>query len=1303
MRCWFRVVKLWFKYILKSPDKPFGELAAVWVRFEWQSEGAKGNKPHVHSGLSLVPGSEPKLRTMRRVDNHERHVFNKDNKTDYFSLIDRKLIKDREEYKQLRCLLEQMKSHNCQVGRCMKPAADGKRYCRYQRAVGAVEPGFKDITHFEKEETMRILEEIGLVNEDGSVVDILKSLKHYYCSGEGDVVNPFHGETSVILRCKHDAQACGGRFSVSYLCKYVAGPEEHKKVSLTAKDDAGHDVDVEREPFEHEKLKQCVLLAQQRRQNQGREEPLQREIASTEQTWKMCKLDYIITNKGFISINTKPRDKRAVVKKQSKYQIGGKLIDPQDNQLRLVKLRENSQRQFSANQIAMMHETLQSEFFPDKIVMFSMRCPENMMIDTVEHYIKYFVFSPCPKKELIFHENFNECPWIDGCGNRVKVSYAHLEDLVQYVTKRINQRDQHPLLRDMQQLLIQLINDKMISPPTDAAKRFVFHDTVQKIVVFPHTVPNDFNKFLIHLLYTQGRITTERDLFDTLSLRGAFQNAKLVADSDNVTIHEVRMIMKRFTVELLAFYPIGRRRFEHYLAVIWSGLKKYLLEHNDVNYLSIPAHTERAIQVEAEERLDELESKNINQLVNTLYVAPIRRLPERQDLLERRPCHFEPMLYQASENQSLESALEQQNAYQVCKNCVDSYLDPTTMMVYFPLLLGPPGVGKTHILLNVAVYCLSKTLKTVVTSFTAERARLLGGHHLHLLFSLPIEDPSTHILNSQSTADAACLVLAGQPEKMVFLQKMQVLMIEEISMINTHLFASIDNILRFVRSSNKPFGGVLLIASGDHRQLPPVQGTDIFLLTEMYTTFKVVCMEKFVRSHEDPLLQRLITHLRQPNMSNENINEVIQIFRGATMRPQYVSANQLPPNTLLVVSKKEAEQELIAKHVSKLKRIYGRNVVTIKAEDQIEQSPGIPKVTTDATVVRTLDYRCREPSQLVLHLRAVMRITYNNVVRRINYPIFSQGQLCIVERINSIGDNEPHTIQVRIVPPGQRRVDVDNIPQDWPPAILRKRQGEPIRSGSKIYIRKQFPLTYCVATTIHKVIGETVDLLAAHFGAEDTQHGMWDPKQLLVLISRVKTLRNFYITSSRPATVAAIKTLLAKRDERGLYVDEIINRLNMLKENNAIIEPPPPHIIGVESTLPAIDCGFFYILVSTKNIRWYDYGECINLNRLVNSINYSLIVDEYHADRRPYLLAAYVVGFPEEEHRNQQLRIELIESFSFFLSTIAQQDRHSEYIIRDYLPRVVRRFNGNRRGINIKIVRTIRFRGENDVPGPVNP
>jgi hypothetical protein len=54
LRCWQESVHLQHRWILTSPDRPYGEVSDVFARIELQSEGGAGNLPHIHMGITSV-------------------------------------------------------------------------------------------------------------------------------------------------------------------------------------------------------------------------------------------------------------------------------------------------------------------------------------------------------------------------------------------------------------------------------------------------------------------------------------------------------------------------------------------------------------------------------------------------------------------------------------------------------------------------------------------------------------------------------------------------------------------------------------------------------------------------------------------------------------------------------------------------------------------------------------------------------------------------------------------------------------------------------------------------------------------------------------------------------------------------------------------------------------------------------------------------------------------------------------------------------------------------------------------------
>jgi hypothetical protein len=135
-------------------------------------------------------------------------------------------------------------------------------------------------------------------------------------------------------------------------------------------------------------------------------------------------------------------------------------------------------------------------------------------------------------------------------------------------------------------------------------------------------------------------------------------------------------------------------------------------------------------------------------------------------------------------------------------------------------LTGKAGTGKTTFL-----HALKKEAckRMVVTAPTGVAAINAGGVTLHSFFQLPFgpflpgsENSRTHFRFSK--------------EKQGIIKSLDLLVIDEISMVRADLLDGVDSALRRLRRSNQPFGGVQLLMIGDLHQLPPVVKNDEWAL-----------------------------------------------------------------------------------------------------------------------------------------------------------------------------------------------------------------------------------------------------------------------------------------------------------------------------------------------------------------------------------------------------------------------------------------------------------------------------------------
>lgn len=142
-------------------------------------------------------------------------------------------------------------------------------------------------------------------------------------------------------------------------------------------------------------------------------------------------------------------------------------------------------------------------------------------------------------------------------------------------------------------------------------------------------------------------------------------------------------------------------------------------------------------------------------------------------------------------------------------------------------LTGRAGTGKTTFLRNIA---LSTNKRIVVAAPTGIAALNARGVTLHSLFQLPFS-PFLGVPRNDGTNKYRKM---GK-QKLAIIRTMDVLVIDEISMVRSDLLDAVDDTLRRLRGNSKPFGGVQLLMIGDVHQLSPIcRDEDWMLLKDIY-------------------------------------------------------------------------------------------------------------------------------------------------------------------------------------------------------------------------------------------------------------------------------------------------------------------------------------------------------------------------------------------------------------------------------------------------------------------------------------
>lgn len=155
-------------------------------------------------------------------------------------------------------------------------------------------------------------------------------------------------------------------------------------------------------------------------------------------------------------------------------------------------------------------------------------------------------------------------------------------------------------------------------------------------------------------------------------------------------------------------------------------------------------------------------------------------------------------------------------------------------------LTGKAGTGKTTFLKNLKK---ESPKRMVVVAPTGVAAINAGGVTIHSFFQLPfgpqipVENGLSEFSEDPATTRNAPVINRFSKNKINIIRSLDLLVIDEISMVRADVLDAIDMVLRRFKNRYLPFGGVQLLMIGDLQQLAPVVKDDDWnLLRDYYDT-----------------------------------------------------------------------------------------------------------------------------------------------------------------------------------------------------------------------------------------------------------------------------------------------------------------------------------------------------------------------------------------------------------------------------------------------------------------------------------
>ena len=157
------------------------------------------------------------------------------------------------------------------------------------------------------------------------------------------------------------------------------------------------------------------------------------------------------------------------------------------------------------------------------------------------------------------------------------------------------------------------------------------------------------------------------------------------------------------------------------------------------------------------------------------------------------------------------------------------FLEYTGVNVF---LTGKAGTGKTTFLRELKRRSPKRMIVVAPTGVAAINA---GGVTIHSFFQLPFGPYVPGSTDTVERGEKLQYTHKFNREKINIIKTIDLLVIDEISMVRADLLDAVDDMLRRYRSKSEPFGGVQLLLIGDLQQLAPVVKEDEWALLKQHS------------------------------------------------------------------------------------------------------------------------------------------------------------------------------------------------------------------------------------------------------------------------------------------------------------------------------------------------------------------------------------------------------------------------------------------------------------------------------------
>lgn len=474
-------------------------------------------------------------------------------------------------------------------------------------------------------------------------------------------------------------------------------------------------------------------------------------------------------------------------------------------------------------------------------------------------------------------------------------------------------------------------------------------------------------------------------------------------------------------------------------------------------------------------------------------------------------------------------------------------------------ITGKAGTGKTTVLRKITAECKIKRKNVVVLAPTGVAAKHAQGVTIHSFLHLPLGPYIPGMKNRK--------LYALKEEEIAIVNRVDIIIIDEVSMVRCDMLDEIDDVLRHYRKNSLPFGGIQIVMFGDLYQLMPVAPEEDWEKLKGKYTSPYFFSSKILEKMDCPMFELKIIHRQDDRNFITLLNNV---------RLGHVSANEI----------KELEgrykKGFVPNDDEGYIRLTTHNWRSKKYNEQrLEELSG--SVYEYKAYIEDLFPKEEWPTNYVLQLKRGARVMFikndNENLQYVNGTlgtVVSLGERAIIVRTDD-----------------GLEIGVERQTWDFYRYHINKKTKEIEATLCGSF--KQYPLKLAWAVTIHKSQGLTFDKVIIDAGKAFT-YG-----QVYVALSRCRKFHGIILVS--PITRKIIKT-----DPIVVEYMKSVKRINEDEENEEDTVRHLSSIHGSQRTLWMLKDGLSPQQIAEQSIQRIEiiYGHIAQLieNGDVNVISF---------------------------------------------------------------------------------------------------